>query len=157
VLGGDRIVLTVERHHRWAGQSIPLRELFQEKYVIREAGSGTEKTVREALTRAGVDTDRMKIQASLGSNEAVKQAVAAGIGAAFLSEMSILKEVKRGEVVTVKVRGLTISRHFYLISRAGRQLSPPARALSGLLLERFGESGREKRKEKDGLRPPQGR
>ncbi len=139
-LGGDRIVLTVEKHHRWAARKpITRKELLQEKFVIREEGSGTEKTVREALAKAGVDIGRMRIQASLGSNEAVKQAVANGIGAAFISETSIRKELERGEIATVGVRGLSISRRFYLIGRLGREVSPPARALADLLLKRYAD------------------
>ncbi len=91
------------------------------------------------MAKAGVDIGRMRIQASLGSNEAVKQAVANGIGAAFISETSIRKELERGEIATVGVRGLSISRRFYLIGRLGREVSPPARALADLLLKRYAD------------------
>ncbi len=138
-LGQDRIVLVVKADHPWANRnSVRLNELLNERYIIREAGSGTEKTVREAMAKSGVETSRMKVQASLGSNEAVKQAVTAGIGAAFISEMSITKDLARQEIVTVKVRGLTISRRFYLIRRKKRDLSPPGRAFADLLLEMYG-------------------
>jgi len=140
-LGRDKIVLVVKGNHQWAGgKPIHLKELLNEKYVIREVGSGTEKTVREALVRAGIEPERMKVRASLGSNEAVKQAVLNGIGAAFISEMSIRKEVAKGEVAIVKIRGLTITRSFFLISRLKRDLSPPARAFGNLLLEMYGGS-----------------
>ncbi len=139
-LGRDKIALVVKRDHRWARKKqISLNELLGEKYIVREAGSGTEKTVREALVKAGIKPAQMKVQASLGSNEAVKQAVVSGIGAAFISEMSIKKELAQGDVATVKIKGLTISRRFYLISRLGRDLSPPARAFFNLLLEMYGD------------------
>jgi len=138
-LGQDRISLVVKGNHRWSGEKqISLKELLRERFVIREAGSGTEKTVQEALIKAGIAPGQIKVQASLGSNEAVKQAVAQGLGAAFISEMSIKKELARGDMAVVKVRGLRISRQFYLISRSKRDLSPSGRAFANFLLERYG-------------------
>lgn len=139
-LGRDEIVLVVKGSHPWARRNrINLDEILSAKYIIREAGSGTEKTVREALVKAGIEPSQMKVQASLGSNEAVKQAVVNGIGAAFISEMSIRKELAQGDVATVKIKGLTIFRCFYLISRVKRDLSPPARAFAHLLLEMYAD------------------
>jgi DNA-binding transcriptional LysR family regulator len=137
-LGQDRIVLVVKADHPWANRnSVRLNELLNERYIIREAGSGTEKTVREALAKSGVENSLIKVQASLGSNEAVKQAVAAGIGAAFISEMSIRREVAQRDVSKVKIKGLTITRRFYLITRKRRDVSPPARAFADLLLDMY--------------------
>ena len=139
-LGRDRIVLVVRPDHPWARRrSIRLSELLNEPYIIREAGSGTEKTVREALEKSGVEPSRMKVQASLGSNEAVKQTIAAGVGAAFISAMSIGKELAQNDVAQINIKGLTISRRFYLISRVKRDLSPPAHAFADLLLDMYGE------------------
>lgn len=144
-LGQDRIVLVVRGDHRWAkGKPISMRELLGERFIIREAGSGTEKTVQEALARAGVQPGQMKVQASLGSNEAVKQAVMHGWGAAFISEMSIKKELVRGEMAAVKIKGLRIFRRFYLISRSKRDLSPPARVFVNFLTEMYGADKRRK-------------
>ncbi len=139
-LGRDEIVLVVKGSHPWARRKrINLDELLSEKYIIREAGSGTEKTVREALVKAGIEPSLMKVQASLGSNEALKQALLNGIGAAFISQMSIKKELALGDVAMVKIKGLTISRRFYLVSRLKRDLSPPARAFANLLAEMYGD------------------
>jgi len=140
-LGRDKIILVVKGDHPWAKRkSVELGELLNEKYIIREAGSGTEKTAREALVKAGIELSRMKVQASLGSNEAIKQAVILGIGAAFLSEISIRKELAQGDVTAVKIKGLTISRRFYLVSRLKRELSPPALAFANMLLKIYGNN-----------------
>ena len=144
-LGQDQIVLVVRGDHRWArGKPISLRDLLSERFIIREVGSGTEKTVHEALAKAGLQPGKMKVPASLGSNEAVKQAVAHGLGAAFISEMSIKKEIGRGDMAVVKVKGLSIFRRFYLISRSKRDLSPPARAFVNFLAEMYGVDKRKK-------------
>jgi DNA-binding transcriptional LysR family regulator len=97
--------------------------------------------VGEALVRAGFDPDRLKVGAILGSNEAVKHAVIGGMGLAFLSEISIRKELVRKELVEIAVRGLTISRGFFLVARRGRELSPAARAFVALMVETYGDRG----------------
>lgn len=138
-LGQDKIVLTVKGDHRWARKKrISPKEMLTEKFIIREFGSGTDKTVHEALEKFGIDPNRMKVRANLGSNEAVKQAVAHGMGAAFISEISIEKELARGDMAAVKIRGLTISRCFYLITRRKRDLSPPAQAFVNFMMEMHG-------------------
>ena len=134
-LGKDKIALVVKGDHRWAGgKPISPKEMLTERFIIREVGSGTDKTVHEALAKAGIRPEQMKIQASLGSNEAVKQAVRNGMGAAFISETSIEKELAHGEMAVVRIRGVTLSRFFYLIRRRQRDLSPPARAFVDFLL-----------------------
>ncbi|MDD4457444.1 MAG: LysR substrate-binding domain-containing protein, partial [Syntrophotalea acetylenica] len=74
----------------------------------------------------------------LGSNEAVKQAILNGAGISFVSELSVRKECERGELFLVAVRGMVISRHFYLVTRRGRSLSPAAEAFVDSILQRFG-------------------
>ncbi len=146
-LGQDKIVLVVKGDHRWAGGGpISSKEMLTERFILREAGSGTDKTVQEALAKVGLRPDQIKIQASLGSNEAVKQAVRNGMGAAFISEISIGNELARGEIAVVRIRGLTISRFFYLIRRRKRDLSPPARAWVNLLQEMYAGDSPEKKK-----------
>ena len=138
-LGPDKIVLVVKGDHRWVGKkTLSPKEILTERFIIREVGSGTDKTVHEALAKAGIRPEQMKIQASLGSNEAVKQAVRNGMGAAFISEISIEKELAHGEMAVVKTRGLTISRCFYLVTRRKRDLSPPAQAFVNFMMEMLG-------------------
>lgn len=138
-LGRDEIKVVAGSAHPLAGRgTITLDELLQQRFIMREAGSGTAKTVREALVRAGAAADRLDTRAALGSNEAVKAAVAGNLGIAFLSEISIRRELLRGELVELTVAGLAISRTFYLATRSGRELSPAALAFVGLLEEIYG-------------------
>jgi LysR family transcriptional regulator, low CO2-responsive transcriptional regulator len=136
-LGRDEISLVVNHAHPWNGRkSVELQELMNEPLVLREPGSGTGKTVSEALLKAGVSPQKLKITAYLGSNESVKQAVINGLGISFVSEISVRKELERQELAVVKVKGLKISRHFYLASRAGRELSPAAKAFAKVIREK---------------------
>ncbi len=139
-LGEDVIRLIVDGRHRWAKRrSIDLEELQTGEFVLREAGSGTGKTVVDALAAAGLNPGRLNVRAYLGSNEAVKHAVAGGLGVSFLSVISVGKEVERRELAEVQVKGLEISRQFYLTSREGRELSPAASAFARIMREIYGE------------------
>lgn len=138
-LGRDEISLVVNHAHPWSGRkSVGLEELINESLILREPGSGTGKTVGEALTKAGIAPQKLKVTAYLGSNEAVKHAVIGGLGISFVSELSVRKELERQELSIVPVKGLKISRHFYLASRAGRELSPAAKAFAAVIREKRG-------------------
>jgi LysR family transcriptional regulator, low CO2-responsive transcriptional regulator len=134
----DSIRLVLCSGHRWWRQKeITLAELAEEPLILRESGSGTGKALVEALQQAGISLSDLTVKARLGSNEAVKQGVTAGVGVAFMSELSIVRELERGELATTDVKGLRITRSFYLVTRAGRELSPAARAFAAVMKETY--------------------
>jgi DNA-binding transcriptional LysR family regulator len=63
------------------------------------------------------------------------------MGAAFISEISIANELAHGELAAIRIRGLVVSRFFYLIRRRKRELSPPARAFINFLEETYKSEG----------------
>jgi len=136
----DTLLLVIGRGHPWQGRAAAgLEELAATPLVVRETGSGSGRSTEEALQRAGLDPARMRIVARLGSNEAVKQAVINGFGAAFLSSLSIQRELAHGEMAVVPIAGVTIERRFWLAVRRDRTLSPATQALAGLIGEHYGE------------------
>ena len=73
-LGHDHVRLVVGKQHRWQKRKVvDPKELQEEKYVLREPGSGTGKTIREALSLAGINISSFNVKAYLGSNEAIKK------------------------------------------------------------------------------------
>ena len=77
----DELVLIAPSGHRCSGRrALELEELLAQPVVMREPGSGTGKAARDALWEAGIDPARLQVAAFLGSNEAVKRAVIAGVG-----------------------------------------------------------------------------
>lgn len=138
-VGHDEIRLALPREHPWAGRrSVPVAELDGLPMVVREAGSGTAKAVIEALGKAGVDTATLQVCAEVGSNEAVKASVLAGLGASFLSELAVRRDAERGDLALVDVEGLAISRRFFLVRRTGKDLPSVASAFWDLMLETYG-------------------
>jgi LysR family transcriptional regulator, low CO2-responsive transcriptional regulator len=137
-LARDRISLVVPPGHPWSGrEDIAPEDLAGEPLIVRESGSGTDRTLRDELSRAGIASEHLQVCMCLGSNEAVKQAVLNGAGISFLSEISVKKECERGDLAIVRVRGLDILRHFYLATSRGRGLAPAAKAFIDSLQERF--------------------
>jgi DNA-binding transcriptional LysR family regulator len=139
LVGNDEIHLVVPAGHLWAKRtSVSADELTDAPFVVRESGSGTAKTVLEALSQAGIDGSRHRIRLRVGSNDAVKAAVMAGVGISFLSNLAVRGEVERGVLVVVPVEGLQISRRFLLVRRSGRELSPVAAAFWDRMLAAYG-------------------
>lgn len=69
----------------------------------------------------------------MGSNEAIKNAIAAGIGISFVSTVSVRRELEQVELREVPVAGLEIKRQFFLVTCIGRELSPAAIAFARIL------------------------
>jgi len=135
-LGSDLIRLVVGKRHPWRERScISIAELEHEPLLVRESGSGSGQALLDALAQAGLNRADLRIIAVLGSNEAVKQAVMGGLGIAFVSELSVQKELERGELTALPVDGLEIVRDFYLAVRSGRMLSPAALAFVNVMEE----------------------
>lgn len=134
----DQLPLVVGSGHPWQGRrSVELEELAAMPLVVREAGSGSGRAVEQALRKAGIDSTRLRIVAQLGSNEAVKQAVVGGFGAAFLSSLSVRRELAHGELSVVSVAGMNVERYFWLATRRERTLSPAAQAFIRLFEELY--------------------
>ena len=77
----------------------------------------------------------------LGHTEAIKQAVMAGLGVAFVSSHAIVGELRTGQLSALRLRGHRIRRHFHVIHNEARTLGASARAFVDLL-EEAGGSGR---------------
>jgi len=135
-LGHDEIFLVAHKGHGWCGRAVVQpEELLSEPIIMREKGSGTNDVVDAALRQQGINVSDLTACVTISSSEAIKQAILAGCGVAFISEMAVREELKQGDLVSIKLAGISISRSFYLVHRKGRTLSPAATALLLLLRE----------------------
>ncbi len=119
------LVVLADIHHPLARlKSISAERLSQEGFLMREPGSGT----RLATEQYFKDRDlKLKIKMELGSNEAIKQAVAGGLGIAVLSAHTLALERTSNELVILDVQGFPIQRQWYLAYPRERQLSVVAK------------------------------
>lgn len=132
-LGRDEILLVARKGHRWCGRRITPGDLLREPLIVREKGSGTTDVVDTALREQGIKTSDLMVSAILSSSEAIKQAILADCGVAFISEMAVRQELKQGELVAITLPGITITRSFSLVHRKGRSLSPAGTAFYNTL------------------------
>jgi phosphonate transport system ATP-binding protein len=96
--------------------------------VERQPGSATRAVVEAQLEAMGTSLDPEAVELEVSSVEALKAAVAAGLGAGFASRLSVEDEVRAGTLRLVPVRGLRVPRRFFAAWRRAEGLSEAARA-----------------------------
>ncbi|MFQ5477606.1 MAG: LysR substrate-binding domain-containing protein, partial [Candidatus Binatia bacterium] len=122
----DRIRLVVSPAHPLARRrSVSLGELLSDHYVAREAGSATRRAFEEWLAQRG---KRWQPFLELGSVEAVKQAVAAGLGIGAVSGIAVEWEVEAGRLALLRIEKMELARKLFVLYRKDRRLSPAANA-----------------------------
>ncbi|NVM99911.1 LysR substrate-binding domain-containing protein [Arthrobacter sp. SDTb3-6] len=124
VVAADRLAVVVAPDHAWARRGTPLAaaDLAAAPLVVREPGSGTRLALERALDRALPGRGQLRPALELRSNAAVRIAVAAGAGAAVLSDFAVRTAVERGELVEVPVAGLRLERRIRAVWKGARVL-----------------------------------
>jgi DNA-binding transcriptional LysR family regulator len=93
----DQLVAIVPPSHELANEDvIHAKQLLEYPYICREEGSGTREVIIEYLNGVGLNPNELDIIMELGSPEAIKGAVEAGIGITILSRATLGKELKLG-------------------------------------------------------------
>jgi len=111
---------------------IPITHFANEQFVVREQGSGTRAAIVRFFTGYGVP---FQTGMEMSSNEAIKQAVQAGLGLGIVSQHTIELELESGSLVTLDVEHFPIRRHWYLVHRDNKRLSPVAQRFREFVLE----------------------
>jgi len=125
----DEVVVVVPGTHPWQGRKqIALEELRSEPLLIRERGSGTRAALEGALAEAGMDLGSFRIVGEMGSTQAIKQAVKAGVGVSLVSKRAVEEECKSGLLWCLRVKDLKVTRSFHLATHKERSRSPLAEA-----------------------------
>jgi DNA-binding transcriptional LysR family regulator len=127
------LVVIAPKDHPLVDQSnVPIQALNGEPFIMREPGSGTRQAVQGLLAKHKV---AVKVRLELGSNEAIKQAIAGGLGISILSLHTIISEGTTGEFAILDVEHFPIARQWYVAHLAGKQLSVVADTFLKYLLE----------------------
>jgi DNA-binding transcriptional LysR family regulator len=122
------LVIVAAADHRLAGRRVRLASLAQERWLMREAGSGTRTVAENHFAAVGFAPT---VAMSLGSNEAIKHSVAAGLGIAVLSRMAVQAELAQRppRLVSLQVAGFPLRRRWSLVWRKDLPQSAAARQL----------------------------
>jgi len=113
-------------------QDIPLSRLAEETFLVREQGSGTRITTERFFAEHGI---RLTTGTEMSTNEAIKQAVQAGMGLGFLSLNTVSLELETRRLTVLDVQNFPIVRHWYVVHRKGKRLSTAGQAFKDFLLE----------------------
>lgn len=108
-------------------------ELLHSPFIFREKGSGTREAVEQAFKKIGVEIRQIRPVAEMGSNEAIRQAVKAGMGISILSRRAVVEDLEAGRLREIRVNKLPLRREFYLITLKQRTLSPLAQEFKEFL------------------------
>jgi DNA-binding transcriptional LysR family regulator len=129
------LVMIAPPDHPLAGKSdIAPRMVAEWPFLMREQGSGTRIATERFFAEHGL---KPTVRMELGANEAIKQAVTAGLGLAVLSRGTLTLELQYGHLVTLDVEGFPLARHWYVAHPRGKRLSVAAGAfLHDLLASR---------------------
>ena len=107
-------------------QNMPLAALLQSHpLLLRENGSGSQRSADDFLRAAGLKTDALHVAARLNDQESIKNLVAAGLGHAIVSAVSVARERDRGDLLVFPLANA--ARTFYVVTRRHDFLSPAAR------------------------------
>lgn len=123
----NELVVTAWPGHPMVGRKgVPLADLGDELFLLREAGSGTRSDLERIFASKGVP---LRLGMEIRSTGAIKQAVAAGLGIAVMPLSALELELAAGRLVLLDVEGFPVQRDWSLVRRAGRDLSVAASAL----------------------------
>ncbi|MFV1996780.1 MAG: LysR family transcriptional regulator [Acidiferrobacterales bacterium] len=125
------VVIAPPDHPLARKKQIPFERLQEETFVVREQGSGTRIAMERYFAERGA---RLTTGMEMTSNEAIKQAVEAGLGLGIVSTHTLELELETKRLTILDARAFPILRHWYVVHREGKRLSPVAHAFKDFVL-----------------------
>ncbi len=119
-LDNDLVVIAPPGHHLANKRAIPLKQLLNERFLLRESGSGTRLAMDKLFSDHNLTlTPYME----LGSIEAIKQAVMAGLGISVMSRYNLRLELDSSKMCILDVKGFPLRRHWFAVHASQQKLS----------------------------------
>ena len=125
------VVIAAPTHPYAKRKRIPLTGLQGEIFVVREPVSGTRIAMERFFSEKGIHLNTGMV---MTSNEAIQQAVQAGLGLGIVSLHTLELELKTGRLVVLDVESFPIMRQWYIVHRKGKRFSPVAQAFKDFIL-----------------------
>ncbi len=133
------VVIAANSHPLATRQNIELGDLSKLRFILRERGSGTRMAIDAHFKRLRFKSN---LRLELGSNEAIKEAVAGGLGVSVISSHALHGQAAEHGVCVLDVAGFPIESNWHVVRRRGKQLSPIARVFQAHLLVQSGKWAR---------------
>ncbi|MCP3869346.1 MAG: LysR family transcriptional regulator [Gammaproteobacteria bacterium] len=128
------VVVAPPDHSLSSETGITATRLAEEPFLMRESGSGTRQAMERYFLEQGLEIHQGM---QMTHNEAIKQGVRAGLGLGIVSLHTIELELETKRLVTLDAAGFPIQRHWYLVYRKGKRLSPPGKAFRDFVLGEY--------------------
>jgi DNA-binding transcriptional LysR family regulator len=130
----DRLVLICSVGHRFSQcPRVEPEALTKERWIVREAGSGTRKTFEDAMAARGIPWQPFWV---CNDSDTIKKAVRAGIGVSVISELAVTDELEYGVLITRQIEGMPFQREFKIIRHKDKFLTEPMGRFISLCQER---------------------
>ena len=134
----DELALIMPVVHPLASADIIRRDdLYQLKFIALDSQSTIRKVIDQVLTRCGIETSNLRVEMELNSIEAIKNAVQAGLGVAFVSLSAIEKELQMGMLHRARIDAVVVNRMLSVIFNPNRYRSKAAEAFTEEILPQF--------------------
>ncbi|MDD4964743.1 MAG: LysR family transcriptional regulator [Gallionella sp.] len=125
------VVIAAPNHPLAQLEHVKFTQLAQEQFLSRELGSGTRSAMERVFAKHRIQP---RIRMEMETNEAIKQAVRAGMGLGILSQHSIELELETHRLALLNVEHFPLLRHWFVAHRTQKRLSSAALAFKEFLL-----------------------
>lgn len=122
-MGNPLLVISAASHRLARRKRLELRDLRDERFILRERGSGTRMATDSHFKRSRFQP---RVRLELGSNEAIREAVAGNLGIAVVSVHALGEHYAKQGVSVLNVRDFPIKSNWHIVHRKGKRLSPIA-------------------------------
>jgi DNA-binding transcriptional LysR family regulator len=134
----DELALILSDSHPFASlETVQREDLYKLQFIALDSQSTIRKVLDQVLARYGIETRRLRVEMELNSIEAIKNAVQAGLGAAFVSVSAIEKELQMQVLRQIKIEQVTVKRMLSVIYNPNRYRSRAAEAFAKEILPQF--------------------
>lgn len=118
-IGTDRLVVVCPTDSPLASGPVTIGALAEQRFIVREPGSGTRTVIESVLRDSGIDAADLNVVMELGTNEAIVSAVEGGMGVGVVSHWMADKALKLGTIAEVAVPPFPVERPFYTVLPRG--------------------------------------
>jgi DNA-binding transcriptional LysR family regulator len=129
------VVIAASSHPLASRRRLDLHDLDKLRFILRERGSGTRMAIDGHFKRLRF---KPNLRLELGSNEAIKEAVAGNLGISIVSSHALHGQSTEHGVSVLDVAGFPIESNWHVVRRKGKQLSPIAKVFREHLLVQSG-------------------
>jgi DNA-binding transcriptional LysR family regulator len=127
-IAADEVVVIVPNSGSWVKkEELTLNELLNERFILREKGSGIREALENALATRGIQLSEFNVVTEMSSLEGIKSAVEAGFAISVCCRQGVRKDIRRGTIKALPIRDLPIEVNFYLVYSGDKFLTTAAK------------------------------